>query len=158
MINKFNNPLRVFGWSIVLLTFAFLINNILNFWYDFPGVDKFFGNYNIFYENNNKLNLIEYYKSWIQFLIYIIAIFISFVYVKLYNQVEINKESNVTLRIYDIAGKKIYEQKVDNMLPGVYDSNSPLVWEAHNFSSGIYVYSIELSTGEIDFNKLMLIK
>ena len=72
--------------------------------------------------------------------------------------VEINKESNVTLRIYDIAGKKIYEQKVDNMLPGVYDSNSPLVWEAHNFSSGIYVYSIELSTGEIDFNKLMLIK
>ena len=93
MINKFNNSIRIFSWSIIFLTFAFLINNILNFWYDFPGVDRFFGNYNIFYENNNELSLKEYYKSWVQFLIYIIAIFISFIYVKLYNQVEINKDS-----------------------------------------------------------------
>ena len=49
MINKFNNPLRIFSWSIVLVTSAFLINNILNLWYDFPGVDKFFANYNVFF-------------------------------------------------------------------------------------------------------------
>ena len=93
MNNKLNNPIRIFSWSIICLTFAFLINNILNFWYDFPGVNKFFANYNIFFENNNELTTKEFFKSWIQFLIYIVAIIISFVYVKLYNQVEIKKDS-----------------------------------------------------------------
>ena len=93
MTEKFNNPIRIFSWSIVFITFAFFINNILNFWYDFPGIDKFFANYNIFFEQNNKLNEIEIYKSWIQFLIYIFAISISFIYVKLYNQIEIKKDS-----------------------------------------------------------------
>jgi len=93
MINKFNNPVRVFGWSIVLLTFAFLINNILNFWYYFPGVDKFFSNYNFFFENKKELTQSEIFKSWIQFSIYIIAIFISYIYVKMYNEVNLEKDS-----------------------------------------------------------------
>ena len=93
MINKFNNSLRVFSWSIVLLTFAFLINNILNFWYDFPGVDKFFANYNFFFENKSELTESEVFKSWIQFLIYIFAIFISFIYVRFYNEVILEKDS-----------------------------------------------------------------
>ena len=54
MTEKFNNPIRIFSWSIVFITFAFFINNILNFWYDFPGVDSFFANYNIFFENKKK--------------------------------------------------------------------------------------------------------
>ena len=74
MINKFNNPLRIFSWSIVLVTSAFLINNILNFWYSFPGVDKFFANYNFFFENKRELTQSEIFKSWLQFSIYIIAI------------------------------------------------------------------------------------
>ena len=93
MIEKFNNSIRIFSWSIIFLTFAFLINNILNFWHDYPGVDKFFGNYNIFFDQKNELSTKEFYKSWMQFLIYIIAILISFIYVKLYNQVEIKKDS-----------------------------------------------------------------
>ena len=93
MTEKLNNPLRIFSWSIICLTFAFFINNILNFWYDFPGVDKFFGNYNIFFDQKNELSTKEFYKSWMQFLIYIIAILISFIYVKLYSQVEIKKDS-----------------------------------------------------------------
>ena len=93
MINKFNNPLRVFGWSIVLLTFAFLINNILNFWYYFPGVDKFFANYNFFFENKKELTQSEVFKSWLQFSIYIIAIVISYIYVKMYNEVNLEKDS-----------------------------------------------------------------
>ena len=93
MIEKFNNSIRIFSWSIIFLTFAFFINNILNFWYDFPGVDKFFGNYNIFFDQKNELSTKEFYKSWMQFLIYIIAILISFIYVKLYSQVEIKKDS-----------------------------------------------------------------
>jgi len=88
-----NNSLRIFSWSIILLTFAFLINNILNNWYDFPGVDKFFASYNIFFENRNELTQSESFKSWIQFTIYIIAILISFIYVRLYNQVKLERDS-----------------------------------------------------------------
>jgi TRAP-type mannitol/chloroaromatic compound transport system permease small subunit len=87
-----NNSLRVFSWSIIFLTFAFLINNILNNWYDFPGVDKFFASYNIFFEIRNELTQSENFKSWIQFSIYLIAILISFIYVKLY-KVKLEKDS-----------------------------------------------------------------
>ena len=93
MIDKMNNSLRVFSWSIVLLTFAFLINNILNNWYDFPGVDKFFANYNIFFEIRNELTQSEIFKSWVQFSIYIFAILISFIYVKLYDQIKLEKDA-----------------------------------------------------------------
>ena len=93
MIEKFNNSIRIFSWSIIFLTFAFLINNILNFWYDFPGVDKLFANYNIFYERINELDEKAFYQSWIQFLIYITAILISFIYVKTYSQIEIKHNS-----------------------------------------------------------------
>ena len=88
-----NNSLRVFSWSIILLTFAFLINNILNHWYGFPGVDKFFSSYNVFFENRNELTQSESFKSWIQFSIYIIAILISFIYVRLYNQVNLERDA-----------------------------------------------------------------
>jgi len=93
MVEKFNNPIRIFSWSLIFLTFAFLINNVLNHWYDYPGVDKLFGSYNFFFESNKELSSNELYKSWIQFLIYLTAILISFIYVKLYKQVEINKDS-----------------------------------------------------------------
>jgi len=98
MTEKFNNSIRIFSWSIIFLTFAFLINNVLNHWYDFPGVDKLFGYYNIFFENDNEFNSKEIYKSWIQFLIYIVAILISFIYVRLYNQIEINKDSEYLIK------------------------------------------------------------
>ena len=93
MINKLNNPIRIFGWSIVFITFAFLINNILNFWYDFPGVDKFFGKYNIIFENKNELTKSENFKSWIQFIVYLVAILISFIYVRIYNKINLSKDS-----------------------------------------------------------------
>jgi len=92
MIDKMNSSLRIFSWSIIFLTFAFLINNILNNWYDFPGVDKFFASYNIFFEIRNELTQSENFKSWIQFSIYLIAILISFIYVKLY-KVKLEKDS-----------------------------------------------------------------
>ena len=94
MIEKFNNSIRIFSWSIIFLTFAFFINNILNHWYDFPGVDKLFANYNIFYERINELDEKAFYQSWIQFLIYITAILISFIYVKTYSQIKIKKDSD----------------------------------------------------------------
>ena len=44
------------------------------------------------------------------------------------------------------------------MDPGIYDGDTPFAWNAKGQPSGIYIYSFELSTGEIAFNKLMLIK
>ena len=93
MQHYLNNPLRIFGWSIVLVTFAFLINNMLNFWFDWPGVDKFFANYNLFFEKKNDFSSIERSKSWIQFIIYLFAIMLSFIYVKTYNKINLEQDS-----------------------------------------------------------------
>jgi len=87
------NSLRVFSWSIIFLTFTFLINNILNFWFDWPGVDKFFANYNFFFEKKNNFSSIETYKSWIQFLIYLFSIIISFIYVRTFNKINLQQDS-----------------------------------------------------------------
>ena len=72
--------------------------------------------------------------------------------------IDLSKEANVTLKIFNITGKIIYEHTVLSMKPGTYNNNTPFIWDAHGYPSGIYIYSFELSTGEIDFNKLMLIK
>ena len=72
--------------------------------------------------------------------------------------IDISVQSDVTLKIYNINGSLIHENKIKSMNPGSYQSNSPFRWNAANFSSGVYIYSFELSTGEIAFNKLMLIK
>ena len=72
--------------------------------------------------------------------------------------IDLNKEANVTLKIFNITGKIVYQYTVSSMEPGIYGDNSPFTWDAHGYPSGIYIYSFELSTGEIDFNKLMLIK
>ena len=87
------NSLRVFSWSIIFLTFTFLINNILNFWFDWPGVDKFFANYNFFFEKKNNFSSTETYKSWIQFLIYLFSIIISFIYVRTFNKINLQQDS-----------------------------------------------------------------
>ena len=72
--------------------------------------------------------------------------------------IDITVESDVTLRIYNINGALIHKHTIYSMKPGSYKGNSPFEWNATNFSSGIYIYSFELSTGQIVHNKLMLIK
>ena len=46
------------------------------------------------------------------------------------------------------------------MDPGVYDLNTPFIWDTSfiGLASGVYIYSFELSNGDINYNKLMLIK
>ena len=77
------NQLRFFGISIVTLTFLFLINNFLNFWADWPGVDTFFANFGWFgfKELKNPLEGYSLVQAWIQLLSYILIIFLSFIYV-----------------------------------------------------------------------------
>ena len=72
--------------------------------------------------------------------------------------IDVNIESDVTLRIYNLSGSLVYEHSMKSMQPGSYHSNSPFKWNASEFSSGVYFYSFKSSTGENHYNKLMLIK
>ena len=47
-IDNKSRIIRIFSYSIAAITFAFLINNILTCWYDWPGVKKLFSNYELF--------------------------------------------------------------------------------------------------------------
>ena len=69
--------IRIFSYSILALTFIFLINNVLTVWFDWPGVKKLFSHYELFgFKKLNKpLEGLAINLSYIQFLFY----FLSFV-------------------------------------------------------------------------------
>ena len=50
MIAKNNLPIliRIFSYSILAITFVFLINNVLTVWFDWPGVKQLFSQYGLF--------------------------------------------------------------------------------------------------------------
>ena len=50
MFTKSNLPIliRIFSYSILAITFVFLINNVLTVWYEWPGVKKLFSHYGLF--------------------------------------------------------------------------------------------------------------
>jgi len=50
MVTKNNLPIliRIFSYSILAITFVFLINNALTVWFDWPGIKQLFSNYGIF--------------------------------------------------------------------------------------------------------------
>ncbi len=50
MVKKSNLPIliRIFSYSILAITFVFLINNVLTVWFEWPGVKKLFSNYGLF--------------------------------------------------------------------------------------------------------------
>ena len=50
MVTKNNLPIliRIFSFSILSITFVFLINNVLTIWFDWPGVKQLFSNYGLF--------------------------------------------------------------------------------------------------------------
>ena len=72
--------------------------------------------------------------------------------------IDLVKEATVTLRIFNISGKLVHEYKITDMQPGIYGQDTPFYWNSSGNPSGVYIYSFELSTGEVEFNKLMLIK
>ena len=47
MFSKNNLPIiiRIFSYSILAITFIFLINNVLTVWFEWPGVKKLFAHY-----------------------------------------------------------------------------------------------------------------
>jgi TRAP-type mannitol/chloroaromatic compound transport system permease small subunit len=50
MVTKNNLPIliRIFSYSILAITFVFLINNALTVWFDWPGVKQLYSNYGLF--------------------------------------------------------------------------------------------------------------
>ena len=103
MIEKKNLSIliRIFSYSILALTFIFLINNVLTVWFDWPGVKKLFSHYELFgFKKLNKpLEGLAINLSYIQFLFY----FLSFVVVI----ISVFKSLNQSLQTYSAILKKI---------------------------------------------------
>ena len=103
MIEKKNLSIliRIFSYSILALTFIFLINNVLTVWFDWPGVKKLFSHDELFgFKKLNKpLEGLSIKLSYIQFLFY----FLSFVAVIIF----VLKSLNQTLQTDSEILKKI---------------------------------------------------
>ena len=75
--------IRIFSYSILAITFVFLLNNVLTVWFDWPGVKKLFSHYEIF--GFKKLNkpleggLIT--SAYIQLFLYFVSILLAAFYV-----------------------------------------------------------------------------
>ena len=50
MVIKKNLPIliRIFSYSILAITFVFLVNNVLTVWFDWPGIKQLYSNYGLF--------------------------------------------------------------------------------------------------------------
>ena len=50
MVSKSNLPIiiRIFSYSLLAMTFVFLLNNVLTVWFEWPGLKQLFANYGIF--------------------------------------------------------------------------------------------------------------
>ena len=85
MITKNNLPIliRIFSFSILSITFVFLINNVLTVWYDWPGVKKLFSHYGLFgFKKLSKpLEDSVLTFAFIQLFFYFISILLSVFYV-----------------------------------------------------------------------------
>ena len=85
MIKKNNLPIliRIFSYSILAITFVFLVNNVLTVWFDWPGIKKLFSQYELFgFKKLSKpLEGSALTFSFIQLFFYFISVFLVIFYV-----------------------------------------------------------------------------
>ncbi|OUU54188.1 MAG: hypothetical protein CBC15_15710 [Candidatus Endolissoclinum sp. TMED55] len=85
MVSKSNLPIiiRVFSYSILAITFIFLINNILTVWFEWPGVKKLFSHYGLFgFKKLSKpLEDSLLTTAYIQLFLYFVSILLAIFYV-----------------------------------------------------------------------------
>ena len=85
MFTKKSLPIfiRIFSYSILAVTFVFLINNVLTVWFDWPGIKKLFSNYGLFgfKKLSNPLEGSVLTFSYIQLFFYVISIVLAIFYV-----------------------------------------------------------------------------
>jgi len=75
--------IRIFSYSLLAITFVFLINNVLTVWFEWPGIKKLFSHYGLFgFKKLSKPledSLLTF--AFIQLFFYFISIIISVFYV-----------------------------------------------------------------------------
>ena len=85
MVSKSNLPIiiRVFSYSILAITFIFLINNILTVWFEWPGVKRLFSHYGLFgFKKLSKpLEDSLLTTAYIQLFLYFVSILLAIFYV-----------------------------------------------------------------------------
>ena len=85
MIKKNNLPIliRIFSYSILAITFVFLVNNILTVWFDWPGIKQLFSQYGLFgFKKLNKpLEGSSLTFAFIQLFFYAVSLFVVVFYV-----------------------------------------------------------------------------
>ena len=89
--------IRILSYSIVAITFVFLINNLLTNWYDWPGVKKLYSHYELFgFKKLHKpLEGTAITYCYIQFLLYLVSIFSVIFYVFRTPKQNLNKDSKI---------------------------------------------------------------
>ena len=85
MVTKDNLPIliRIFSYSILAITFVFLVNNILTVWFDWPGIKQLFSQYGLFgFKKLNKpLEGSSLTFAFIQLFFYVVSLFVVVFYV-----------------------------------------------------------------------------
>jgi len=85
MVSKSNLPIiiRIFSYSILAITFVFLINNVLTVWFDWPGVKKLFSHHGLFgfKKLSNPLEDSLLTIAYIQLFLYFALTFLAIIYV-----------------------------------------------------------------------------
>lgn len=115
---------RLFGWIILAVMAAFLINNYLTYWQDLPGVDPIFGG-----PANGSMPILW---SWVQLLLYAVLILWAIAYV-LRNGNTLREDSErisnintfliraafFAVLIVGLADSIISFMRIEGLLPGV---------------------------------------
>ena len=85
MVTKNNLPIliRIFSFSILAITFVFLINNVLTIWFDWPGIKQLFSQYGLFGFKKLSKPLEESVQTFafIQLFFYFISVLLVIFYV-----------------------------------------------------------------------------
>ena len=89
--------IRVLSYSILAITFSFLINNILIVWFDWPGIKKLYSHYELFgFKKLNKpLDNSQLFSSYIQLFSYLISILLVIFYVLKTFRQNLEKDSQI---------------------------------------------------------------
>ena len=85
MVSKSNLPtiIRIFSYSILAITFIFLINNVLTVWFEWPGVKILFAHYGLFgfKKLSNPLEGSLLTTAYTQLFLYFVSILLAIFYV-----------------------------------------------------------------------------
>ena len=67
---------------------------------------------------------------------------------------DIKQSSDVMFLVYDLKGNMVHEYDFGYLNPGLYN----YILNAQNFTSGIYIYTINTSYGFTDHKQMIVIK